>query len=261
MKVHLFGLPISLHRRLKEDSKEWENAVPIGHSFRATPVQSNQMSPFADSEMGEMETAVQNGFTHIVIPANRSWAVVKRRFQFDCRIHIARLREPLRDLTWPLLREGLHKAVEMDATWLEKFCPRDLRHALLLPPLVFEPERETAGYWTQCDAYSTDRFDAAERLLSEVERRHRLPDGEGKRSWVDARGRRFRFDPSKHGQSSANRAGKKSFRFCFEVPIGFHYDVALDRGGSFTVRVGGKLESVTHCNTNPWGRVWRGKEV
>jgi hypothetical protein len=261
MRVHLFGLPISLHRRLKESSREWEEAVPVGHSFRATPVQSNEMSAFSDTEIREIETAVEEGFTHIIIPANRSWAEINRRFQFDCRIHVARLREPLRDLTWPMLKESLHRAVEMDEIWLDKFCPRDLRHPLLLPPTVFEPEKDTTGYWAQCDVYRTDRFEWAERLLSEVEKRHRLPDGEGKRTWVDARGRRFRFDPSKHGRSGTNRAGKKAFRFCFEVPIGFHYDVATDKDGYFTVMINGKLESVRHCNANPWGRVWRGKEA
>jgi hypothetical protein len=42
------------------------------------------------------------------------------------------------------------------------------------------------------------------------------------------------------------------------VPPGFHYDVTHESGKSFTVPVGGRPESVTHCNVTPWGYVRRG---
>ncbi len=235
--------------------------MPDGHAFRASPVYSNEFAPLSEAELREIQGGVDEGFTHIVIPANRSWAQVKNLFRFDCRIHIARLREPLKDLTWPILQENLHRIVRMDEAWLDNFSPKDLRHALLLPPSIFETEKTTAAYWNECDVYSADRFERAERLLAEVERLHRRPDGSGKRSWRDSRGRRFRFDPSMHGRSEANRGGLKSFRFCFEVPGWFHYDVQHEDGAFFQIEINGRLESVKHCNTNPWGRVWRGKET
>ena len=169
MKVHLFGLPLSIHRRLKEESSNWHEALPLGHAFRATPISSNSIGQFSEPELNELVEAVGDGFTHIVIPANRDWAEIRRRLQFDCRIHLARLRQPLRDLTWPILQQNLHNIAKMDEVWLEKLSPKDLRHALLLPPTVFATNARTSEYWRHCDVYSTERFSSAEQLLSEVE--------------------------------------------------------------------------------------------
>jgi hypothetical protein len=69
---------------------------------------------------------------------------------------------------------------------------------------------------------------------------------------------RYRFDPSKHGISPTNRGGGKTFRFCYEVLPGFHYDVSDDHGGWFTVDVDGKRERLKHCNVTPWGLVRQG---
>src|SRR6185312_13793423 len=144
MKIHLFGLPISLHRRLKEESSDWAEAVPAGHEFRATPIASNEMGPFTQAELDELFKGVGDGFTHIAIPASRNWDTIRRGLQYDCRIHLARLRQPLRDLTWNILKDALRAIAGMDEVWLDKFCPKDLRHALLLPPQVFATNRDTA---------------------------------------------------------------------------------------------------------------------
>ena len=258
MKIHLFGLPISLHRRLKETSSDWAGAVPAGHEFRATPIFSNELGPFTQAELDELFKGVDDGFTHIVIPASRNWDTIRKRLQFDCRIHLARLRQPLRDLTWEILKDALHAIAAMDETWLDKFCPKDLRHALLLPPPVFATNRETDSYWRHCDTYSNDRFPAAEKLLGDVEQHHRRPDGQGSRSWLDARNRRYRFDPARHGRSEADRLKRKSYRFCYEIPAGFHYDVTDDSGKSFKIEIDGRSYTLTHCNVTPWGVVRRG---
>lgn len=258
MKVHLFGLPLSLHRRLKEESSNWYEALPAGHTFRATPNYSNSMGPFPEPELRELIDAVGDGFTHIIIPANRDWTEIKKRLQFDCRIHLARLRQPLKDLTWPILQDNLHSIAKMDEVWLEKLSPKDVRHALLLPPTVFATNARTSGYWHHCDVYSIDRFASAEELLSEVERQHRRADGQGKRSWLDSRNRRYEIDLSWHARSKYDRAQRKSFRFCWEVPPGFHYDVTDDLKRDFKIVIDGRLETLRHCNITPWGYVRRG---
>lgn len=258
MNVHLFGLPISLHRRLKEESTDWEDAVPKGHRFRATPMESNEQGPFKQSELDELFKGVGEGFTHVVIPANRNWDAIRKRLQYDCRVHLARLRQPLRDLTWEILKDALHAIAAMDEEWLEKFCPKDLRDPLLLPPPVFATYQETAEYWRHCDTYATERFPAAERLLADVERHHRRPDGQGGRSWLDAQNRRYRYDPTRHGRSPADRENRKSYRFCCEVPAGFHYDLSHDNGRAFKIDIDGKSHTLTHCNITPWGTVRKG---
>lgn len=258
MKIHLFGLPLSVHRRLKEESANWHEAVLAPHSFRATPISSNSFGPFSEPELAGLIQAVGEGFTHIVIPGNRDWQEVKRRLQFDCRIHLAKLREPIRDLTWNILREQLNAIARLDEAWLSRLSPVDVRHPLLLPPLVFATHRETAEYWRHCDAYSQEKFASAEQLLVEVEKHHRRPDKCGGRSWLDSRNRRFRIDPAKHGFSKADRTGAKSYRFCFEIPAGFHYDVTDDSGRTFRIQIDGCARIVTHCNITPWGKVRRG---
>jgi len=258
MKVHLFGLPKSAHIRLREESRDWSEAVPDPNKFRSTPILSNELGQVSNSEIQELSKAVGDGFTHLVLAGVRDWKKIYSFFQFDCRVHIARLREPIRDLSWPLLQQHLHDVVSMDEVWLRKLSPTDLRHALLLPPKVFVTNRNTADYWQRCDVYSRDLFALAEQLLLDVERHHRRPDGQGGRSWLDSHNRRFRIDPARHGRSQADRAGKKSYRFCFEIPAGFHYDISGDDGKTFVVEINGRRESLTHCNVTPWGIVRRG---
>jgi hypothetical protein len=258
VKVHLFGLPVSTHRRLKDESEGWTDAVPDPHLFRASPISTNSYSPFTEGELRDLAAAVGDGFTHIVIPGSRDWKIVQARFQFDCRVHIARLREPLKDITWALLKESLHAATRLDEEWLGKLSPADLRHPLLLPPDVFSTTRNTHRYWHRCDVYSTGQIPEAEELLSIVDREHRKPDSSGNRSWIDSRKWRYRIDPSKHGLSSVDRAGGKVYRFCYEVPPGFHYDVTDDSGKTFIIQIDGKSQKLKHCNVTPWGRVRRG---
>ncbi len=258
MKIHLFGLPLSAHRRLKAESSNWDDAVPTGHSFRATPRDSNRRTDFRASELRELSRGIEEGFVHIVIPASRSWNDVQRCLEFDCRVHAARLREPIESLDWGLLRAALHEVVTLDAVWLNVISPKDLRHALLLPPAHFRTNRVTRAYWKRCCVYSRAQIPGAESLLNLVESHHRRTDGNGVRSWVDNDGRRFRFDPSGHGLSEADRSGVKSYRFCFEIPPGFHFDVTHDTGRSFEIQLDGRSERATHCNITPWGHVRRG---
>ena len=255
MKVHLFGLPISTHRRLQAESGEWKDAVPQPHEFRSTPISTNAPAMFREGELRDVRQAVGEGFTHIIIPASRDSKKVAACLQFDCRVHIARLWEPLRDITWPLLKERLHAAVRLDELWLEKVSPTDLRHALLLPPPVFSTTRETDRYWHRCDVYSESKIPSAERLLTVVEKEHRKPDGNGIRSWIDGHKRRYRMDPSNHGLSITDRAKAKSYRFCYEVPPGFHYDVTEDSGKTFSIQIDGRYQTVDHCNVTSWGHV------
>lgn len=258
VKVLLFGLPISAHRRLKEESADWDGAVPQPHTFRSMPTTTNEYKEYSDGELRELKSAVGEGFTHIVVPASRDWKELHRRLLFDCRIHIARLWEPLRDVKWTDLKDLLHRLTLLDEKWIDKLRPADLRHPLLLPPPIFRTNRKTDKFWGTCDAYAEDRIDRAVRLLDTVEREHRKADGKGGRSWIDENNRRYRFDPAMHGRNVADRSNEKSFRFCYEVPPGFHYDVTDDRDRSFSIEIDGRAEDVKHCNISPWGHVRRG---
>jgi len=258
LKVHLVGLPISAHRRLQEDSNGWSDAVPGPHKFLSTPLSTNEHKPFTKGELNALSDAAGNGFTHVVIPGSRDWRVVQKMLQFDCRVHIARLWEPIRDVRWEQIREVLHHVVQLDEVWLKQVSPADLRHPLLLPPNIFRTSRNSSDYWKRCDVYTKDLVPFAAELLSIVEHEHRLNDRAGGRSWLDTRKLRYRVDSSKHGRRLADRDGLKSHRFCYEVPPGFHYDVTDDNGKTFSIQIDGKLHEVSHCNISPWGHVRKG---
>jgi hypothetical protein len=256
LKIHLLGLPISAHRRLEKESGGWVDAVPQPHQFRSTPSSTNDGAPLTVREVKDLRAAVGEGFTHVVIPGSRNWTVVLEILQFDCRVHMARLREPIRDITWEKVKNSLHMAAKLDEIWLRKLAPSDLRHPLLLPPSMFGTTRDTERYWHRCDAYSAAEIAKAERLLQIVEREHRRTDSSGVRSWVDGRRLRFKFDPSKHAVSDASRKGGKDYRFCYELIPGFHYDVTDSDGKRFRIiDINGNSVLVDHCNVTPWGRV------
>jgi hypothetical protein len=258
VKVHLFGLPISTHRRLERESDGWKDAVPAPHVFSSMPLSTNEHVRFSKGELKDLRHIVDEGFTHIVVPGSRDWKTVRTSLEFDCRLHVARLWEPIRDITWKLLKDSLHTAARLDEEWLRKISPSDLRHPLLLPPTIFLTTAATDKYWHKCDIYSIDRIPEAEALLALVEKEHRKPDGTGGRSWMDARKLRFRFDPSKHALSASSRTGGREYRFCYEVIPGFHYDVREEGGRAFSINVGGKPAFVNHCNVTPWGHVRKG---
>jgi hypothetical protein len=95
-------------------------------------------------------------------------------------------------------------------------------------------------------------------LLAVVEKHHRRRDRQDHWYWLDDRSRRYQIDLARHGLSQADRAGVKSYRFCFEVPPGFHYDVTHDYEREFTMDIDGRFQQVSHCNVTPWSHVRRG---
>lgn len=69
MKIHLVGLPISTHRRLKQESGNWHGAVPKQHQFIASPISTNEYATFSDGEIRDILARAADGFTHIAVPA------------------------------------------------------------------------------------------------------------------------------------------------------------------------------------------------
>lgn len=254
MRIQLAGLPLSAHRRLYEESSGWTDAVPGAHHFSPTPASSSTPNDLSSSDRREILRKVEQGYVHIVMPGIRAWKDFRRCIEFECRIHILRLPSPLRQIQWSDLRSELHRVVELEEKWLQRIGPSDVNHALLLPPDQFEPEKRCANYWHHCDVYAESGIEKAESILQAVKSHHRKPDGPG-RSWLDSRSLRFRIDPSRHGLSPNERSAKQSYRFCFAVPLGFHFDVSHDKGRQFTLIKDGAPHRFTRVNVTPWGHL------
>ena len=146
MKIVLFGLPISTQERFKAESNNWAGAIPGAHSFRSVPLTTNSNVPFTKGELEDLKLAVEDGFTHIVIPGRSDWKVVRQLFRFDCRVHSVPVDVPLREMSWKFMRTRLHEIAALDEVWVARISPTDLRHALLLPRSA--PElRRMASFW------------------------------------------------------------------------------------------------------------------
>src|SRR5450759_66276 len=69
----------------------------LSEVFASTPLYRKHLSAkyssasefrFKQAELSELFKGVGEGFTHVVIPANRNWDSIRKRFQFDCRINL-----------------------------------------------------------------------------------------------------------------------------------------------------------------------------
>ena len=72
MKLHLFGLPLNLHRRLKEESSNWREALPDGCHRLGRPqlIQTHEWDRFSEPELRELKVAaVGDGFTPYCHPS------------------------------------------------------------------------------------------------------------------------------------------------------------------------------------------------
>ncbi len=254
MQLHLCGLPLKLHRRLKEESLDWENALPEPHRLLVTPINSPSPRPFKRAEVDEIRTAVGEGFTHIVLLGTRDWKSIANGLEFDCRVHTLRIQVDYHSMAWEDVRAALREVVDLDTEWKVRVAPSDLRHQLLLPPTFFSTDRQTRNFWKFCDVYSKGQIESAAELLRLVDRVHRKRS-DGERVWVDARRLEYSVDPSLHSRANEERGGGALYRFCFPLPQGFHFDVRAHDGKRFEALIGERIRKVDYVNVTPWGHV------
>lgn len=259
-RVQIMGLPLPTYRKLKPDFDAWRTNLEDGVEVRAVPSPSEESWNYRLGEAA-VNNAVKNldqGFTHILVPLSyREVPHLRRRFRYELRV--IGLTLDMRNLTWPALKSELERAISFERKWCRIARPSDVRHPLLLPPPSFEVHRDVGDFWKECDCYGQSaELTKVHNLLDKVWRRHRKKVGR-KQLWMDTAKRCFRWDQSRHALTPDERSGRSRFRFCFEVPAGFHYDVTHERGESFTVLgTSGSFVS-RHANVDPWGGI-RGQD-
>jgi hypothetical protein len=262
MKLQLIGMPQAAHRRLKSRFDEWAETLRPEHTIIATPCRNHHVPAIGKPELNDIRAKVRDGFVHLIVVPVRDWELVHKEFRLDCRTTILRFGDSYEEVTWEQVAELIMKSIAFEKRWLHTICPPDLHHALLLPPPCFEPARKLKGYWEKCDVYgNTELLAVAHDVLQSVSAEHRRrKEGQGHgqhgQCWRDCKGRQFTFDPARHAMSPSERAGERRFRFCFQLPVGFHFDVQHEFGTEFTVR--DKLGSAytgRHLNIDPWGSV------
>lgn len=250
------GLPLNAYRKLERDFYSWAETLMPAIRFRACPLLSEHTPRISTGDLKNIENNTAEGYVHIALFPIRDWKQVRDRFRFDCRVAILDLPGYLYGINWYMVEDALAKFLDFERRWCQTVCPRDLNHPLLLPPPSFEPAPKIRNYWKDCDVYRrTEELTEANNALQAMESLHRKPTDSGT-CWLDTRGRRFRVDPARHARTPAERAGAERFRFCFRVPVGFHFDVDHNRLQEFLLTDrSGKAHKVRRANVDPWGSI------
>jgi len=254
------GLPLRTHRRLKPQFEEWVRSLAPALNVRALPSLAENVPQIGPAEINAIRRNASEGYVHIAVVPCRDQGQVRREFLFDCRVAILDLPSDPLGMPWEAMLSGLTRFMEFEERWSQSIAPRDLHHPLLLPPPSFGPEREVQNYWKTCDTYrDTSTLTTANNTLQRVRALHRrMLSGLGS-FWLDCRRLRFRIDPTRHGRTPDERQGIQRHRFCFPVPLGFHFDVEHEDSGVFTIRDQvGVIHTLRHANVDPWGSL-RGK--
>jgi len=256
MRMQLVGFPLRTYRRIRDQLDAWAESLRPDVDFRPAP-SLRETPPFLNESVINLAKAnVQDGYVHLVVAVSRDWKRLRDLFTLDCRVILLRAPTQIEDITWEELRQSLEMYIDYEKRWWEAVCPKDVRHALLLPPPSFKPERHLRGFWHVCDVYrDVALIERAQQMLKDVAGCHRRKAAAGQ-CWIDIGGRRFKNDPSHHGLTIEERAGGRRFRFCMEVPVGFHYDVDRDAGDEFWIYdLSGNRHRTRHANVDPWGMV------
>jgi len=116
--------------------------------------------------------------------------------------------------------------VGFEELWRESIRPRDPRSPLILPERSFNTAY--GDMWRLAQRVRSTRGDVHE-VVSVMERFRE--DHYSKGYWVDEGGKVFN-PAAKHG---IHVASARQWKFAYEVPPGFHFDVRRERGGEFSI--------------------------
>ena len=252
LKVQLVGLPQSSHTRLRASIDSWAEASNI--DLRHLPSHNPRVP---ETREGEITQSVRDGYVHILVVPCRTAGNVARTFEFDCRVILLQSKTDLIVISWNELQSLLSNAIEFERKWINIARPTDINAPLLLPPPSFAVHNVLTNFWKHCDCYrSTELLTHANNLLQQMRSLHRRSDGTGS-FWLDRSDRVFRpTRRARHGRSPEERLGAFRFRFCFEVPVGFHYDVTHQHGREFSLQGAQEhYSSLDRANVDPWGYV------
>lgn len=255
LRLQLVGMPLRAHRRLSVELREFASRLQPEVLLRAAPSYSESQPDFAKRESEAARLNVQEGYTHLAVVPSRNQKQIQREFRFDCRVILLDLPGDLLRLSWDVLEHALTAAIEFEVQWCGAIKPSDVRSPLLLPEFSFLPERRIGDFWKQCDCYrDRARLTDANNILQAVRSIHRRSKTGVGGYWLDVGRRQFIVDQSYHAPSAEERRELLRFRFCYQVPKGFHYDVTHELGERFSIRGSeGVIDRVSRVNVDPWG--------
>lgn len=146
--------------------------------------------------------------------------------------------------------------IQEEEYWRHNIKPNNVHHPLLLPKDSFNSQCKCKLLWEICDAYGdiNNMRDAARKIkIFTNTYQHRMNDGG--RGWKDTNN--LLFDPN--GPQHANATDWHRWKYSFQLPDGFHYDVNHERKQAFQIRdakgIMHPAPAGHHLNIDPHGHI------
>lgn len=255
IRLQFVGMPRAQYRRLQSNLRRWSDSLGEDTLIRPAPSYRERRPEIGERELAQIDSNIQEGFIHLLCVPSRDARFIERSLRFDCRVVRLEIPGDLGRLDWSTLRSALEKAISYEKEWCCSVRPSSPAHPLLLPSVSFDSHRSLKGMWKECDCHRDNRL--LRHAARQVERFRQLhkKSYRGGFYWLDMNGRRFSIDRGHHGRSPAERVGRRRFRYCFEVPPGFHFDVTSEAGGEFSIVGSEGRYRVHRANVDPWGSV------
>jgi hypothetical protein len=153
---------------------------------------------------------------------------------------------------------GLQEALKEESEWRASVLPRDESCCLLLPECAFVCDDRVKHVWTIATQSGIERIRGAARAMEQFQSLHWLTHveqgrHESGRAWIDVDSRAFKHKGPRHAVSPFPR----SWKFSYELPEGFHFDVTSN--SAFHViahdRARHTAAALAHINIDPHGYV------
>jgi hypothetical protein len=257
LKIQIIGIPLRIYRRFSVDQviENWTRSkAPIELRFLNST--ENYRSTITDGLVRSVRKNVADGFSRIIAYPTTHTKLLKREFKFDCRLSLLDFKEDADSITWDFFSSALDDAIDVEVLWDQQVGPKDVRHALFLPPPSFVPANQLKRFWDECDVYDRARIRQAAAVIEDFQREHRKNSAKGQ-CWMDSDERYFHIDRSRHGRAAAERDGQSPYRFAFLLPSGFHFDVERADDAEFWLTdLFGTRHKAAHLNATCWGQVY-----
>jgi hypothetical protein len=258
-QVIVAGIPASSEERLRNYVKKNPGEVYPGYRLRWFAAGGKQAGLAPARIDGLLAEAVRYSASAILLVSqreSRDTASVRKVVSdyFRCRTLSAGILEELYP-TPAAAVATLNQALAEEELWAQLIRPSNVTHPLLLPHRVFISMAAYDDAWRAAAEASSDRQirDVAVFVQNFGDaHRARRQTGKG-RVYNSETGLQWDYRGARHGVAPTPR----NWKFSFELPTGFHYDVMGFRGGAFELTdINKKILRVTsggHANIDPHG--------
>ncbi|GAB0057574.1 hypothetical protein SIID45300_01905 [Candidatus Magnetaquicoccaceae bacterium FCR-1] len=258
----LAGLSHSLVVRVKAALQKFQTShpLPLGWNIKFAYIDEKKLLFSEKVVKLACKTASESTDSHIVGIRNaegnsneiaRQFIKPFFRFRWFEGKHLPLIYHPDQELI-----NRLSEIIQEEEYWRNNIKPDDIYHPLLLPKDIFNSQCKCQNLWEICDTYGDfNNLHDANRKIKIFTTTYQHTMVHGGRGWKDTT--KLLFDPN--GARHGDAPDFHRWKYSFQLPEGFHYDVNHEREQAFHVRdAKGVTRSATqggHLNIDPHGHV------